>query len=281
MGSSASPRLGVWERVQEIARGVQGTFGLSYLRLGAGERYSFAGDELFYACSVIKVPLMCEIFRLAEKGRLDLARKLTVNRDDQVGGSGVLQVLTPGAELSVYDLMTLMIVVSDNTATNMLLDLIGLDGVTEFMASLGLPNIRLHHKLMVVEAGREQVNVMSPNDTTELMARIARNEIVSMRACEAMIGILKRQQYHDHLTKYLPLEPEAGRPTGSLPSLEVAHKNGWIKGSRLCTGIFYLPGQAYVLSVFSKDVADDKAADEAIARIGQLVYEWVSGVRAG
>lgn len=133
-----------------------------------------------------------------------------MNRDDQVGGSGILQALTSGAELPVCDLVTLMIVVSDNTAANMLL---------------------------------------------------ARNQVVSLRACEAMGRILKRQQYHDHLTrqqyhdhltKYLPPGPapartaggpervaaRAVRSTGALPKLEVAHKNGWIEGARACAGIF-------------------------------------------
>lgn len=276
-GASAPAPAPVWRDALAVLGSVEGTFGLSYLHLGSGESYASSGDELFYPCSVIKVPIMCEVFRQAEQGRLDLARKVTVNRDDQVGGSGVLQVLTPGAELPVYDLITLMIVVSDNAATNMLIDLVGMDGVNDLMRRLGLPDIRLYHKLMVVPIDRESVNLMSPNATTGLMTRIARNQVVSMRACESMIRILKQQQYHDHLTKYLPLEPEPGRAAGSLPKVEVAHKNGWIEGNRCCTGIFYLPGQEYVLSVFFKDAKDNRAADDAIAQVGKLVYDWRTG----
>ncbi len=264
----------VWRDIHAVLAKVEGVFGLSYLHLGSGESYTCNGDELFYPCSVIKVPIMCEVFRQAEKGQLDLARKIVVNRDDQVGGSGILQVLTPGAELPVYDLITLMIVVSDNAATNMLIDLVGMDSVNDLMRQIGLPDIRLYHKLMVIPVDRKSVNLMSPDATTGLMARIARNQVVSMRACESMIRILKQQQYHDHLTKYLPLEPEPGHATGSLPRVEVAHKNGWTDGNRCCTGIFYLPGQEYVLSVFFKNVKDNRAADEAIAQVGKLVYDW-------
>ncbi len=267
----------VWREVLAAFEAVEGTWGLSYQHLGSGDSFAVSGGETFYPCSVIKVPIMAEVFRQAEKGQLDLARKVVVNRDDQVGGSGIIQVLTPGTELFVYDLITLMIVVSDNAATNMLLDLCGLDTVNEFMARLGLPGIHVYHKLMIVESGREHENQMTPEATTGLMARIARNEVVSMRACEAMVRILKQQQYNDHLTKYLPLEPGPGRATGSRPKVEAAHKTGWIDGARCSTGIFYLPEEEYVLSVFSKGVKDNRAADEAIARVGKLVYDWRSG----
>lgn len=195
-------RKALWDGVLKVLGETGGTCGVSYLDLGTGERFEHNAGETFYAASVIKVPVMCEVFRQAEAGRLDLARAVRVERDDQVGGSGVLQVLTPGVELPVYDLVTLMIVVSDNTAMNMLLDMVGPESVTAYMAELGLTGIRVYHKLMIVKAGRRHENVMTPKDTTELMALIARERVVSMRACEVMIDILKRQQYHDHLTKY-------------------------------------------------------------------------------
>lgn len=270
--------MDVWREAVGLLKAVEGTHGLSYLHLGSGESFVVNGDELFYPCSVVKVPIMCEVFRQAEKNRLDLARKVTVNRDDQVGGSGVLQYLTPGVEIPVYDLVTLMIIVSDNAATNMLLDLVGIDSVNEHMRLLGLPDIRVYHRLMTVAVDRESTNLMSPSAITGLMAKIARNQVVSMRACECMVRILKQQMLHDHFTRYLTdlLEPPGPpeRATGGLPKLEVAHKTGWISGTRGSTAIFYLPGQEYVLSAFIKDVKDDRAADEALAKIGKMVYEW-------
>lgn len=269
----------LWAEVDRLLDQAPGTFGYSFLDLGEGRRQARNGDEPFYAASVIKVPLMCEVFRQEHAGRIDFSQRAVISRADQVGGSGVLQVLTPGTELTWWDIVTLMIVVSDNTATNLLIDRCGLDSVNQFMDELGLPGIRLHHKLMVVEVGRRRHNTVTPNDTTELMARIARRRLISERACGAMVDILKRQQYHDHLTKYLPLDAEVH--AGSLPPVAAAHKNGWVNGSRLDTGIFYLAGAGrrnrdYVLSVFSKEVADNLAADEAIARVGKLVYERIA-----
>lgn len=265
----------LWQQVGDTLAPVAGTFGLSYLHLNTGERYSFNGDETFYAASVIKVPIMCEVFRQAEYEGLDLSRKIAVQRADQVGGSGILQNLTPGAELSLYDIVTLMIIQSDNTATNICIDLIGKANTTRFMEKLGLKNIKLFNKLMVVPVEREGLNYMSPNDTTELLAKIARGECVSLRACEEMVKIMKQQQFNDQLTKYLPLEPD--RCVGSLPDVVVAHKTGWVNGTRNDAGIFYLPRQEYVLSVFSKGIVDDAAAVEAIARIGKLVFDAVGG----
>jgi len=269
-----------WERVLETLGRVAGTFGLSYRHLGTGEEFAHNPDGLFYACSVIKVPIMAEVFRQAEKGLLHLGRPVPIARHDQVGGSGVLQYLTPGTELSVLDLITLMIVVSDNTATNLLLDIIGLDATTAFMRELGLPNIRVYHKLQVVAADRQDVNVISPGDMTRLMTLLSQNKVVSMHASIQMIRILKQQQFNEHLTKYLPLEPAEHRATGALPPIEVAHKNGWIGGVRHETGLFYLPGQEYVLTVCTKDAKDDRAADEAIAQVGRMVYERVSAGKA-
>lgn len=263
-GSSIAGDAGLWDEVEGILARVKGTFGYSFLDLESGDRRSRNGGQAFYAASVIKVPLMCEVMRQEHAGRTNLSQRTTINRPDQVGGSGVLQILTPGTELTWWDILTLMIVVSDNTATNLLIDLVGPDSVNAFMDQLGLPGIRLYHKLMVVEVGRRHHNTMTPDATTELMARIARRELISERACQAMIAILKRQQYHDHLTKYLPLGAE--RHAGSLPPVEAAHKNGSVTGTRLDTGIFYLPGRPgssgrpgkdYVLTVFTRDVEDD------------------------
>lgn len=267
-----------WQRISEILAGVEGFWGLSYLHLNTGERFALNGDEAFYPASVIKVPVMCAVFHMAEYEGLDLSAKVTINRDDQVGGSGVLHTLTAGAELSVYDLVTLMIVVSDNSATNMCLDLVGKGNVTPLMEKLGLTQTKLYNKLMVVPVEREGVNIMSPNDTTALFAAIASGKVVSLRACEEMVKILKQQQYNDQLSKYLPCEPD--RHVGSLPDVVVAHKTGWVNGTRNDAGIFYLPGQEYVLSIFSKGIKDDAAALEAEAQVGRLVYEYVKGQRA-
>jgi beta-lactamase class A len=155
-----------WQRISEILAGVEGFWGLSYLHLNTGERFALNGDEAFYPASVIKVPVMCAVFHMAEYEGLDLSAKVTINRDDQVGGSGVLHTLTAGAELSVYDLVTLMIVVSDNSATNMCLDLVGKGNVTPLMEKLGLTQTKLYNKLMVVpvERGGRQHHVAQRHD---------------------------------------------------------------------------------------------------------------------
>lgn len=263
----------VWQQVSDIFARVEGTFGLSYLHLNTGERYSFNGDETFYAASVIKLPVMCELFRQMEYEGLDIAKRVVIERDDQVGGSGVIANLTPGSEMSLYDVCVLMIIQSDNSATNICIDAVGKPNTTRFMEKLGLKNLKLFNKLMIVPVEREGVNYMSPNDTTELLAMIANGKCVSLRACEEMVKIMKQQQFNDQLTKYLPLEVD--RCVGSVPELVVAHKTGWINGTRNDAGIFYLPGQEYVLSVFSKGIKDDFAAVEAMGQVGKLVYEAV------
>lgn len=194
----------VLEEVRRLAAGFSGTLGLWARSLDTGEVVEWQATEVFPAASTIKLPILYEVFRQVDGGRLRLTDTRTLAADDQVGGSGILKDLTPGIALTIKDLTTLMIVVSDNTATNMLIDLVGLDAVNTSCARLGLADTRLEFKMQRAPEGAPARNRSTPADLGRLMALIARGEVLTAQACADMLAILDRQHFTDNITRGLP-----------------------------------------------------------------------------
>ncbi len=270
----------MFRSVQAYLSQAEGTFGIVFDDLTSGAHWEHQADEPFYAASVIKVPIMVEAFHQAHHGRLDLDRqRLTWTRADQVGGDGVIKLLTPGTELPVRDLITLMIVVSDNAATNLLIDRLGRDAIRQCLVRCGMKNSSFYNKLSVVPAQREGVNTITPRDVQHLFLLLARGEAVSQHASDQMIAILKENQDYSRAVKYLPWDEEG--LTGERPPVQVAHKTGSVKGISHDAGLFYLRDRAYCLTILGKGLPDDVYGAEAVARISRLVYDEVAGGSAG
>ena len=135
--------------VKELTRlceEVNGACGLYVSIPDTGERFALNADFQVYAASTIKVPVLCLLFRDAEQGRVDLSQTLVVSKENRVGGSGILQSLRPELEMSIFDLASLMMVLSDNIATNQIIDIVGMDRVREFCKEKGLYNTWIWQK---------------------------------------------------------------------------------------------------------------------------------------
>lgn len=261
--------------VEAFLAEAKGIFGVVFDDLSSGAHWEHRPDEPFYAASLIKVPIMVEAFQQAEAGRLDLDReRLTWTRADQVGGDGVVRLLTPGTMLSLRDLITLMIVVSDNAATNLLIDRLGKDAIRQCLARCGMTGSSFHNKLSVVPVEREGVNTVTPRDMQHLFSLIARGQAVSQHACDQMVAILKENQDFTRAVKYLPWDEEG--LTGERPPVQVAHKTGSVHGRSHDVGLFYLPHRTYALSILGKDLPDDVYGADAVAQISRLVYKAVT-----
>lgn len=241
-------------------------------RVDGREIVALRPDEPYYPASTIKVPIMVEVFRQAHLGRLALSDEIALLPEDQVTGSGVLQSMSPGIRLPVRDLLTLMIIVSDNTATNMLIDRVGADAVTATMASLGLKHTALFNKLQVVPVDRRGSNVTTAADMTLLLGRIARGEAVSYDASRRMVDILLRQTLSGGIGRLLPVDPP-DRALGAPAPVRVASKSGSIEGHRHDVGLVLMPEGSYALSVFLRDVADPERATDLIGRISRRVFD--------
>lgn len=235
---------------------------------------SLRAAEPYYPASTIKVPIMAEVFHQAHMGRFSLSDTLTVRPEDQVTGSGVLQHLSPGISLPIRDLVTLMIIVSDNTATNMLIDLVGAESVTAFMQELGLKHTLLYNKLQIVPTERKGANSATAEDMTALLVKMARSEVVSYDACRRMIDILLRQTATAGIAGQLPTEPEES-VIGALPPLRVASKSGMIQGINHDVGLVLRPHDSYAISIFVRDVPRPEVGVSLIARVSRRVYDHV------
>lgn len=255
-----------------------GVFGVAARSLHGPQEVLLNPDEPFNAASVIKIAIMVEVFRQAEEGLLDLETRVRLRDTDKVGGSGILRVLSPGVELPIIDLVRLMIVVSDNTASNILLDIVGMDRVNETMRSLGFTGIVLRRKFMTVPVARPLPNTITPGDMTGLLEKIARCQVVSAWACGEMVRIMKEQQHNDLIPALLPVQKDEDQLlAGEMPRVEVAHKTGSVSGVRHDAGIVYVPGRDYVLTILSKDLSSPRDGEEAIRRMSLELYRYFAG----
>jgi beta-lactamase class A len=247
-----------------------GQWGIVLEDLTANERWTHNGNQRFFAASLIKVPIMTAVFAEVYAGTFSFEEKRKLRQEDLVGGAGVLQHMTPGTEISIADLVTLMIIQSDNTATNMLIDLVGKDSIRAVMAQTEMNDSRFYNKLMIVPAELEGYNEVTAADMANHLRYLATGKIISYHSCLQMINILKKQQMRDCLPLFLP-DPE-GEIIGMLPRWELANKTGWVTNIQHDTGILYVGEKAIIICALSKGV-EAKQARETIGKIGRLVYE--------
>jgi beta-lactamase class A len=264
------------------AQQFSGTFGVMVRTLGENGDdwfgFGFNASEVFPAASVIKLPMLIDALRQVEAGALKLEDRHTMQTSDHATGSGVLQVMQAGLEPTLRDLLALMIVVSDNTATNMMLDILGgVDATNARFAAaipkgLGLEITRVVGKLQVAwefktEAQRQgRLAEITPLETLELLERLWRGELLGPEMRELALEILGGQQYTEIIERYLP------------EGIKTATKSGSITGVRNDVGIVYAP-RPYVVALASKGSSDhrehmDNEGVLTLARVSKLVYDF-------
>jgi beta-lactamase class A len=186
------------KQLDAIAAAHHGVLGYSISNLDTGERLSLHGDETFPTASLIKVPILVTLYDQVEQKQLSLDDPLTVLKIDQVPGSGVLQFMHSGMSLSVRDAAVLMSVLSDNTATNLLLDRVAIRRVWQKMEALGLPHTKVHSKtfLRITSVAMDSsvkygLGVSTPNEMARLFGLLANGKAVTPAADSAMLEILR------------------------------------------------------------------------------------------
>lgn len=261
--------------------GFDGACALAVEDLATGRRTGIDGDSLMATASVIKVPVLVTLYRKVDAGELSLATRLR-SPEERVIGSGVLNKLDTGVELSLRDAAVLMIIISDNVATNMVVDAVGgPDAVTATLRELGLPRSTMFLRLGDGSRGLDgrKHYVMSPNESVSLLAMIFRGQAASSESCADMLRILRRQQHREKLARDLPWNELNTLPD---PKTEwVAGKGGtYIHGVRNDTGIFHRGGRAAALAVFTSGAEDragpDHVANRMLGRIGRVVWDWLA-----
>lgn len=249
-------------RLREIVASARGAMGLVVVDLVSGERLAINENLTFPQGSAIKIPILMEVYKQAHEGRFRLTDRRRVQKTSLVGGSGILKEFGDGmSELSIYDLCVLMIVLSDNTATNMLIDLVGMENVNRTMASLGLVRTRLQRRMIDAAASaRGAENLSTPAEAARLMEILYRGEFISREVCEAILAILKK--------------PKRTALSSGLPSdVVLASKPGGIPGVSTEWAIVYLKERPYVLVVM-ENYGIGEEASTAFRDISRTVYDY-------
>ena len=271
MGAVARGLQSALDALVAEAAGRGGEVAISLRHLERDEAYERLAQEPFVAASTIKVPVLVALYAAAAQGRLRLDEEIALRAEDQVTGSGVLQVLSPGVRLPLRDLAELMIVVSDNTATNLLLERIGIDAVNACMEEMGLQVTRVLRALQVVPVGARGSNTVTAGELATLLLRLAQGQAVSWDACRRMVATLRRQQLRHGLPALLP--PARGGTVGALPIWELAHKTGSLSDHEHDVGLLYLRGQTIALAVLTRRCGPGPGARSLIARVGRAVFD--------
>jgi D-alanyl-D-alanine carboxypeptidase (penicillin-binding protein 5/6) len=269
---AADPNLKA--RLDPLIQKHKGQVAVAVKHLATGESYTHRAAEPMPTASLIKFPVMVEAYRQAHAGQLDLDKLLTLREEDRVPGSGILTThFSKGMQLSVRDAIRLMIAFSDNTATNLVLDQIGLAATGETMERMQLPNTKIHAKVFrgdtSIAPDRSKKFGLGSTTAAEMLVLcelLHKRELVSPAASEAMLGHLQACEDKDKFTRFLP----AGT--------KVAHKTGSVNTVRTDAGILFTPAGPIALCVLSQKNQDqrwepDNAGNLLCAEIARAVYQ--------
>ena len=220
-----------------------GKASLYYKNLVTGVSFSHQPDLPLIAASVIKLPIMAEAFRQIRDGEITEDVKFIIEASHKMPSCGVLSYLNSGTEVTLVDLITLMIIVSDNTATNLLIDFLRPDSINETLRALGAAGSRLNRRLFEPELSRQGIqNYMTAGDMGRLLEKIYREEAISPEASRKMLHILSCQQLNGKIPFYLH-----GR------GIRVAHKTGEDDGITHDVGIVFAR-EPFVLCICANEV---------------------------
>lgn len=241
--------------LNRIAESYDGVMGIFVKDLASGEAFSVNPDTVFPQASSIKIPILIELMRQAQEGKLNLSERIEIHRATLVGGSGVLQFFSEGGSaISLRDLASLMVVLSDNSATNLIINRVGMDNVNSMLASLGLDQTVLARKMIDIaaeQANRE--NRSTPHQMATLVELLDAGKLLDAAHTKLALEILE-------YPKDSPLR--AGVPAG----ITMAEKPGSLSGAQCDTGIVFLAGRSYVISVMTTfNPTDGNAAITAVS----------------
>lgn len=246
--------------VTNIINNLDGKIGLYYYNLKDSSSYGINENEKYIAASIIKIPVMIELFRQYYDGKISLNDTLLINSKDKAPEEGAIAYMHDGAQVTVKDLCNLMIILSDNTATNMLINYLGIDNINKTMEKLEMHNTRINRLLFDDEAEMEgKHNFFSPREMGILLKLMYNKELINEQASLSMLEILKLQQVNYKIPYLLPKD------------IKIAHKTGDDNGITHDVGIIF--GKNPFIICFASNETYVPKADDAIRKIAKLFYE--------
>ncbi len=265
--------------IKGIVEGGGGVYGVAAKDLSSGATYELRADEVFSTASVIKVPIMIELFRRVAEGSLSMDERLELVASERVGGAGLLWEFASGLQPTLHDLCVAMIVISDNMATNMLIKRMGLAQINEGIRALGMVHTRLNHRIGEADddsSAPRELGLTTPREMRQILEALVDGQVVSPTASAAMMAILERQHDRLMIPRLLPIDYN-GMTGESNP--RVANKTGAVDGVRNDVGVITLAdGRQWIISAFSKELTDlrwsaENLGEVTIARIARAIYD--------
>jgi beta-lactamase class A len=247
--------------ILDIDRGLDGVMGVAIVDLTDGHKYLLHANDVYPQASSIKICVLAELYRQAQQGKLKLTDLYTVNAADLVQDSDIMGGLTPGVtQITLRDLATMMVAVSDNSATNVLIDRVGMDNVNAFLKAQGLRDTRLRRKMMDLKAAAEgRENVSTPNEMLNLLQALYRDEILNQEMTADFFKVLST-----HKDSWIPRH---------LPDdLRIADKPGALEGVRNDSGVIFVDKRPYVLCVMTTYLHRERDGEEAISNISLAAW---------
>lgn len=252
-----------WSAVDALAHDAAGPDGVIGIAVfdATGELFARHGERRFHSASTIKVPIMIEAYRQVEQGSLDLDSWYTLRDEDRIPGSGVLSHLHTGLELTVRDLVTLMIAISDNTATNLVLDRVGLAAVNATMQSLGMRDSILGRPMLGrLPSEGEPENWSTPRDLARCVQAIVAGEAANAQSCARMKETLAQQSESRRISRFLV--EGAGISWGTKP--------GGLPGVHNDVGYVTSPRGTLSMAILCENLPDLDFAERTIGEIARL-----------
>jgi beta-lactamase class A len=263
--ASGEKRKVLWQKLEstihDVDQHLDGVAGIAIEDLTTGDHFFLHENEVFAQASSIKIAVLAELYRQAQQGKLKLTDLYTVQASDLVPDSDIMGGLTPGVtRVTLRDLATMMVAVSDNSATNVLIDRVGMDNVNATLDSLGLSNTRLRRKMMDLEAakhGRE--NISTPREMMSLLEAIYRGKVLNAESTSDFFKVLSTNK-----ASWIPRD---------LPAdIRVADKPGALEAVRNDSGIVFVEGRPYIICVMTAFLRNERDGEEAISKISLAAW---------
>jgi beta-lactamase class A len=235
--------------------------GVAILDLTDGHKYLLHANDVFAQASSIKICVLAELYRQAQQGKLKLTDLYTVNAADLVQDSDIMGGLTPGVtKITLRDLATMMVAVSDNSATNVLIDRVGMENVNAWLDSLGLTHTRLRRKMMDLKAASEgRENISTPTEMMALLEALYRGKVLN-------------KEMTDDFFKVLATHKDGWIPRDLPDDLKIADKPGALEGVRNDSGVIFVNNRAYILCVMTSYLRRERDGEEAISKVSLAAW---------
>lgn len=255
----------LWQKleatVHDTDQHLDGAMGVEILDLTNGHEFSLNADDVFPTASSIKIAILAGFYRQVQDGKLKFTDMYTLQASDLVGGSGISDAFTPGiTKLTLRDVAALMISVSDNSMTNVLIDRIGMDNVNALLDSLGLSHTHLRRKMMDIHAAAEgRENVATPHEMVLLLKALYDGKVLNKELTEDFFKLLSTPK-SSYIPRYLPED------------LRIANKPGELEGVRTDSGIVFTGKRPFAISVMTSYDRSERDAGDAIANISLAAW---------